>query len=248
VRYADRRVAVADGYRRVGTDFPGMGEHWLHPGTLLSGAIDPARPTLLVYAGIAGRPTLLGVGFIALTRGDSAARGVPGWPEAWHEHSGLLADESGTRPSRTGERTRVWVLHIWAVLENPDGPYAPDNWALPFARLGVPVPPGIDADAGRAAGLLVGGDAYLREVLTDARLREPSNAARVDSAISAARYESAQIVARLRNAELVTEGDAEALRHSWRALAASLRTVVGPPVEAYLAPPHPRHETPGGSR
>lgn len=248
VRYADRRVAVADGYRRVGTDFPGMGEHWLHAGTLLSGAVDPARPTLLVYAGVGGRPTLLGVGFIAITRGDSVARDAPGWPDAWHEHSGLLADESGTRPSRTGELTRVWVLHVWAVLGNPDGPYAPDNWALPFARLGVPVPPGVNADAGRAAGLLVGGDAYLREVLTDARLRDPSNSVTIDSAIAAARSAAALIVARLRDAGSATAADAAALRHAWSTLAASLRAALGPSVEAYVAPPHRRHATPGAAR
>src|SRR5512141_722095 len=67
-RFADRRVAAAEGYRRLGADFPGMGEHWLHPGALLSGAIDAKRPTILIYATIAGAPKLLGVGFVTTTR------------------------------------------------------------------------------------------------------------------------------------------------------------------------------------
>ncbi|MFL5581524.1 MAG: hypothetical protein ACJ8AO_14235, partial [Gemmatimonadaceae bacterium] len=171
-RYADRRVAVVDGYRRIGSDFPGMGEHWLHPVALLAGGVDPARPTMLTYATIDGRPRLIGLGFVVTTSGD-AAPDVPGWPFAWHEHSGLLADESGAGrgpPDGRGSATHVWVLHAWTALENPDGRYAPDNWALPFARLGLDAPAGIDADAARALSLATGGGVYLRGVLADAGL------------------------------------------------------------------------------
>ena len=84
-RYADRRAAVADGYRRIGADFPGMGEHWLHPGALAADTLDPGRPALLAYATLAGRPTLLGAGFLVVTRGAAAPAvpGAPGWPAAW---------------------------------------------------------------------------------------------------------------------------------------------------------------------
>lgn len=243
-RYADRRVAVADGYRRLGADFPGMGEHWLHPGALLSGGVDPARPTLLMYAADAeGRPTLLGVGFVVTTRRASSAAHVPGWPEAWHEHSGLLADESGAgrgraRPSEGG--TRVWVLHAWTALANPGGPYAPDNWALPFARVGLAAPAGVDADVGRAFSLAVGGDGYLRGVLTDAGLTGAAQAAPVDSVVARARARVAVLAARARAAGTVRPAEVAALRAEWQALAAALRVVLGPAVGPYLEPPHPQ--------
>src|SRR5262249_32158492 len=145
-RFTDRRVAVDEGYRRVGADFPGMGEHWINVGSLLGNRIDPARPALLTYAMIAGRPTLLGVGFVVVTNADSAPD-VPGWPTEWHEHSGLLADESGAaiEPTKTDSPTHVWVMHVWTALENPAGQLSADNWSLPFRRAGVAVPRPFDS-------------------------------------------------------------------------------------------------------
>lgn len=46
-RYRDPRVAIADGYRAIGPDFPGMGEHWVHPGLLVGGQLDAAHPQIL---------------------------------------------------------------------------------------------------------------------------------------------------------------------------------------------------------
>lgn len=246
-RYADRRIAIAEGYRRLGTDFPGMGEHWLHPGVLLSGRIDPARPTLLTYGSFDGHPRLIGVGFVATTRGDSPAASVPGWPDAWHEHSGLFSDESGARPAPAndaGPGTHVWVLHIWTMLENPGGRYAPDNWALPFARAGLTAPADLDADVGRALSLALGGDDYLRGMLSDAGLRREANAAAADAAIASARMETARIVTRARAAGQMGAADAEALRQAWGSLSDGLRAALGPCVEPFLTPPHAGHGHP----
>ena len=240
-RYADRRAAVADGYRRIGADFPGMGEHWLHPAALLAGGADASRPTLLMYADVGGRPTLLGVGFVVTTRGDSAAPSVPGWPEAWHEHSGLLADESGARRagvSSRGGATRVWVLHVWTALPNPNGPYVPDNWALPFARVGLVAPAGVDADAGRALSLVIGGDEYLKGVLADAGVSNARAAAAVDAALAASQARVGVVAARARAAGAVRTDDLAALRAEWRAIVAALRGELGAAVDPYLAPPH----------
>ena len=49
-RYRDQQAAIEDGFRVVGPDFPGMGEHWIHIGRLLQARFDPARPSLLQYA------------------------------------------------------------------------------------------------------------------------------------------------------------------------------------------------------
>ena len=256
-RYADRRAAIAAGYRRIGTDFPGMGEHWLHVGSLLAQRLDPDRPTMLAYATIDGRPTLLGAGYVVTTQGDTAAT-VPGWPTYWHEHSGLLGDESGVRgvtagvtagvttgapgAARGASETHVWVLHIWTALPNPSGRYEADNWTLPFARAGLVAPSDVDADIGRAFSLSVaGGDEYLRRVLTDAGLRGASHVDAIDAAIAAARETAAGIAERARPAGVVSVDDAVALRAAWATLARRLRETSGPAVEPILAPPHAPH-------
>jgi len=248
-RFADRRVAVADGYRRVGTDFPGMGEHWLNPDVMMRGAIDAARPTLLIYATMNGKPTLLGVGFVAVTRGDSEPTSLPGWPTAWHEHSGLLSDESGAgRHDTPHGGTHVWVSHVWTELENPDGRYAPDNWALPFARAGLRAPAVVDADAGRALSLAVGGDEYLRAVLADGGLRTTDNADRIDRLIVLARRAVDSVVASARAAGEIRGSDVALLRERWRSLHARLGAELGPAVDTLLATPHARHAMPHGDR
>jgi hypothetical protein len=231
-RFGDRRVAIAEGYRRVGVDFPSMGEHWIDLAGLLRNRIDPAHPTLLTYATIAGQPTLLGLGFVIVTHGDSSPTNVPGWPADWHEHSGFLSDESGASigPVRHDSPTHVWVMHVWTALENPDGRLEADNWSLPFVRAGVAVPHTLDADAGRAASLATGGDEYLRDVLTDAGLRTPSNSATVDSAIAAARLRAIAV--------LRPVPDVAALHDAWSALATALETALGPNVRQIIRPTH----------
>ena len=238
-RYADRRAAAADGYHRIGPDFPGMGEHWLNTAVLLSGKLDASRPTILIYAPIANEVKLLGVGFVTTTRGDETAHGVAGWPDAWHEHSGLLTDESGVAPSASVQGgTHVWVLHAWTTLANPGGKFTPDNWALPFLRAGLDVPAHADADVGRALAMVHGGDVYLRDVLTDAGLRTPARSMAIDSMLAIARERVVSVVSARQSPKLLTTDELSALRAEWHSLAASLRTLLGTGVDQYLAPPH----------
>lgn len=44
-RYGHLDSAIAAGYRRIGADLPSQGEHWVHAALVMSGRIDPARPT-----------------------------------------------------------------------------------------------------------------------------------------------------------------------------------------------------------
>lgn len=231
-RFANRRVAVDAGYRRIGADFPGMGEHWLNTAALLEGRIDPALPTILTYADIGGVPTLLGVGFAVFTHGDTVPHDLPGWPTRWHEHSGLLEDESGVRPSRTttGDVTHVWVMHAWTELKNPQGVFEPDNWALPYRRAGRAVPAVVDPRAARALALAYGGDAFLRNLVSDAGLRTPTTAAVVDSTIAVARRRAQEA------------GDDESLLATWQALCDGLTETLGPSVVPLLEPSHHVHQ------
>jgi hypothetical protein len=240
-RYADRSVAVAEGYRRIGTDFPGMGEHWLHPAALFAQRVDPDRPTMLAYAEVNGRPTLLGAGYVVTTRGDESAP-VPGWPAYWHEHSGALDDESGARVGARDESpdaTHVWVLHIWSALPNPASRYDADNWALPFARLGIAAPRDVDHDMGRALSLAVaGGDRYLRGVLGGTGLLAARTVPEVDAAIAEARSVGERVAGAARARGALSADEAEMLRHAWHALSARLRSALGSGVEPILAPLH----------
>lgn len=226
--FADRRSAVDAGYRRVGADFPGMGEHWLNVRALLDGTIDPARPTLLIYADVRGRPTLLGVGFAVATHGDSAPSDLPGWPENWHEHSGLLSEESGARLGHSSEPsdTHLWVMHVWTMLDNPHGTFAADNWALPYLRAGRAIPAHVDAAASRGLALTVGGDEFVRSLLADAGFRTADNARVVDSLIDAARSRA------------LASGDDQSLSAAWRALHDDVARTLGTRAAELLEPTH----------
>jgi hypothetical protein len=163
--YHDRDRAIADGFRLLGPDFPAMGEHWVHPGRMVDGTLDVSRPQALSYALIDGRPTLIGVIYARPLRPGEAAPDfpVPGYP--WHDHVGAIDEESVLlhhvpTEGMGGSGVRLAMLHAWVWTPNPEGTFAADNWALPFARLGLPVPGRIPPPAARALSLLSGGDVY----------------------------------------------------------------------------------------
>ena len=162
-RFADRNAAVRAGYRVVGGDFPAMGRHWVHPGIILRGEVDPRSPAILSYAEIGGSQVLVGVAFaVSLAPGEQPPL-VAGKRRAWHEHNGSVAEESIVREhshSISGALTRLAILHVWSGIENPDGVFATDNWALPFARAGLAAPVPVAPGSARAISLLNGGADY----------------------------------------------------------------------------------------
>lgn len=169
-RYRDRRVAIADGYRRLGPAFPGMGEHWIHPGLIVNGRLDARTPSVLCYADHAGVPTLVGVAYaVPLRPGDSPPT-APGGDHVWHEHSDAVDDESlllvhaATHDGDAAE-PRLAMFHAWIWLDNPDGTFAQNNWTLPFAQLGLLPPPSATATAAQAASLLTVGESYYMQLL-----------------------------------------------------------------------------------
>jgi hypothetical protein len=179
-RYEDHEAAVADGYRRFGRDRgPGnalMGEHWFLPGGSRD-SVDLERPSTLIYAPIDGEMRLVGVAWSVFRRpGDPLPEGFTGDADHWHVHhvDRIAAAATIGRPllarivERRRERgklgggdgrTELTMLHAWTGLENPAGPFANDNAALPYARLGLPVE-WADPDepaAARGVGLLLPG-------------------------------------------------------------------------------------------
>jgi hypothetical protein len=176
-RYRHLDSAIADGFRLVGGDFPGMGEHWVHAGRLMAGIVDAARPAILSYARIDDRPALVGVAYaVPLGAGDPLP---PAPRDAWHAHSGSV-DEASFLPRHAGHDAgepgaRIAVLHAWVWLDNPDGPFATDNRALPFARAGLAQEPA-SAAALRALALAYGAVPFYAEAA--ARVSDPGDMTR----------------------------------------------------------------------
>jgi hypothetical protein len=192
-RYRSQQAAVEDGFRRVGVDFPAMGEHWVSLGRAMSGDFVAGRPAMLTYVRVGGVPTLVGVGYIALL--DSGER-LPPFPPAngfWHEHNGSVAEESlpfrhhGGAPSASSG-VRVSVLHAWIWAENPAGIFVTDNWTLPFVRLGVSASPDVSRDARHALSLSLDGEEYYASTMRAALTLSAGEANRVEGVI--ARYRS----------------------------------------------------------
>lgn len=177
VRFQDRTAAIREGYRKLGPDFPAMGEHWIQPGLVVAGELDPTRPPVLSYATLEGQVTLTGVAFTVPLGEKEEPPPFLGRKEVWHDHSKRVDEESlllnhagATAPSnRVGGRgPRLAMVHVWAWTENPEGVLVQHNWALPFRRVGLPVPEDASSAARRALSLAGGGVAYYETLLSAA--------------------------------------------------------------------------------
>lgn len=164
-RYRDRSVAIADGYRQVGPDLPAMGEHWLNIGLILADSIDAEHPPVLIYVASPNGPVLAGAAYTRLLGANDSYPDFPRGRHEWHDHSGLIEDEAlptahvTHSPRSTLERTRLGILHLWTGIENPEGKWTADNWALPFVRAGLTEHPASEL-AARALTLEADSGAY----------------------------------------------------------------------------------------
>jgi len=167
--YLSLTAAVADGFRPVGADAPAMGRHWVNFARLFDNDVDPTEPEILMYADVNGRDSLVGIGFGYVVGHETHASipANPFPPGAWHRHSGSLDMEShrtdhedgGLHDPRLATHSReaevaVSVLHSWVWVENPAGVLEPNNWALPYVRLGLSRPENTTPEADRALSLL----------------------------------------------------------------------------------------------
>lgn len=224
-RYQDQAAAIADGYRRVGPDFPSMGEHWISVPLIVGGTVDPDHPPILEYATLEGRPTLVGVAYTQLVRSGLPDAALPARPTDWHYHAGTVNEESfilGHAEAGHGhaapEGPRIAVLHAWVWVENPAGLFATDNWALPYRRLGLPVPATAGpAPASLAMALAAGGEGYFRTLL-QLRYHPPPEQER---AIQDLLTEEATAIRTLATSS--APPGPEALAARWRALEGAIR-------------------------
>jgi hypothetical protein len=163
--YADKSVAIAHGYRRVGRDLPMMGEHWLNTRLLIDGAFDVTHPQILTYIDVDGKSVLTGVVFAVPLAEDEAPPDVFGSAAMWHEHNGSIDEEALIPEHHTtgshAEGTRVAFLHVWARAPFTTSIFDAENWALPFVRAGVGVPQKFSNSAARCLSVVSSRDYYL---------------------------------------------------------------------------------------
>ncbi|MFL5580479.1 MAG: hypothetical protein ACJ8AO_08900 [Gemmatimonadaceae bacterium] len=183
-RYRELDAAVADGFRRVGTDFPRMGEHWVSLRRIMADSLAPTEPPILTYVRVRGTPVLAGVAYTALLEpGEALPAFAPALPH-WHEHNGGVAEESFPLAHHAGthgeapDGPRVAVLHAWVWAANPAGIFAADNPTLPWLRLGAPAPRDPPRGLGEILALVLAGEEYhLLTLRTGAGLSEEESAA-----------------------------------------------------------------------
>ncbi len=238
-RYRDPQAALADGYRAIGPDFPSMGEHWIHPGLLVGGQLDVAHPQILEYATIAGRRQLVGVAYGALVRDSTVPAAFPVERAAWHFHGGTVDEESFLR-SHIGAGHDHWlgprlaVLHAWVWLENPSGAFATDNWALPYARLGLEPPRAAPVTAARALSLAGGGDVYWAALLRALGQPDSAETARLRRVLASYRGVVAAWLAGRPESAQVAAPETARLEQVWRDLCAAIDSAVSAPVAGRL--------------
>jgi hypothetical protein len=219
-RFSDPVAAAREGYRRLGPDFPGMGQHWFHPAHVVRGDMNPGRPPVLNYAPVDGKPTLVGVAFtVALNVGEMPPV-VFGSSGVWHDHAGSVDEEglfldhfASNRPGAESE-PRVAMVHVW-LTPNPGGPLAQNNWTLPFARLGIEEPPHYSVTAARALSLASNDPEYYVQLFESAAQLEEGDRAVVRTAIGE-HAKRANAWAALARASSVVETNA--LDEVWRSL------------------------------
>jgi hypothetical protein len=243
-RYRDRDAAIADGYRRIGPDFPSMGEHWVNAGLLVAGVEDPARPPVLEYVTVAGRPTLAGVAYAALVTDGTMPAALPLPPEAWHTHEGRVDEESfilshagvhehTVDPPPSGPR--IAIAHAWIWVDNPAGRFTTDNWALPGLRLGVVADGPISAEAGRALSLAVeSGQGYFVTLIRVAGGADSTETARLGDLLARAGGEVARRVSPGRLNRPLTARELDELAALWRRTWTALLDAANPAVRNAL--------------
>jgi hypothetical protein len=239
VAFRDRRAAVAAGYRRLGLDFPAMGEHWVNPGLVIAGRFDVARPAMLSYVRVRGEPVLVGVVYAVPLAPGEPPPSIPGDPALWHEHNGTI-DEETVVPSHGADRgaghaahdarvggTRLAILHAWTAAPNPAGLFVSDNWTLPFVRLGLAVPAPVDPLAARALSLASGGEPYWLALVANGAPLAPATEAAVRGALRTGRATAGSIATRPRPGASLSPAEIAELRAAWLHVVERVAAIAG---------------------
>lgn len=114
-QYLDFAVAENEGRIDVSGYVPNMGHHYLHPG-LADGVFELEKPEIILYLpDTNGDMQMVGVEYSIVPADPenpgSPPEGFTGDLDQWHFN----------------EMVGQWQLHVWTILDNPDGIFAPFN-------------------------------------------------------------------------------------------------------------------------
>jgi hypothetical protein len=233
-RYDSVQHAIDDGFTRVGTEFPAMGEHWVSFARVMEDTLDARRPSVLIYANTVDGPRLAGVAYSRLLGSGAMPPAFP-FVGAWHEHNGAVSEESlpsghsGHMALRLDvvplpdDSLRFFILHAWIRNENPDGPFATDNWTLPMLRLGLA--PGTRLPHDVIRGLALGADEqdYHHAVLSTAMSLSEQDDSLVADIVRSRRTRLGDEMALIRRDRAVSPHQAVLLEAAWDSLWLDLR-------------------------
>ena len=221
-KYRDQSTAILEGYRRIGPDFPAMGEHWIRLDLLFDGKIQAEQPEILTYISVGGKARLTGVAYaLPLLPGESPPD-LPAPKEAWHDHFRTIEDETHLplhHPPAAGDEPRITMLHVWLWLPNPDGLFATDNWTIPYARLGSTRPEYAPPSAAAALSLMTGGVEHFSAVVNKIAAPTTKQRAKINAAFATARSAVEREARENRDARL---------SEVWNRLRQSLQSVIDP--------------------
>jgi hypothetical protein len=132
-----------------------VGEHWINERHLRVTSLDPSRPAYVMYYPLPGREheqVLVGTAYgMVQPWGADAPDGFAGTHDVWHvhvlctalDHLGSTFTASAAECLELGgepAKHQLAMLHVWFEPKNPEGPFAPDNVALPFVAAGLAPP------------------------------------------------------------------------------------------------------------
>lgn len=114
-RYVNFQMAIDDSLFDVSGYVPNMGHHYLNP-ALVDGTFELEKPEIILYVpNDEGEMEMVAIEY-AIVPADPDNPGNPpegftGELDAWHFN----------------EMIGQWQLHVWTIMENPDGIFAPTN-------------------------------------------------------------------------------------------------------------------------
>jgi hypothetical protein len=193
---------------------------------------------VLSYLRVNGKPILTGVAYARpVQRGETPPPFV--LPGLWHFHSGSIDEETLLLNPRSmdhgsADQPRLAMVHAWIWMENPGGLFAQDNWALPFRRLGLPVPDMVPPQASKALFLLSDGVDYYARLVETAGTPTDADRAAVQRVLERYHARVQRRYQTMRDANAVTEDDVSWLASQWQAIWGALKENVSPALWAQI--------------
>lgn len=228
-RYDSLQHAIDDGFTRVGTEFPAMGEHWVSFARVMEDTLDARRPSVLIYTNTVDGPRLAGVAYSRLVANGATPPAFP-FEGAWHEHNGPVSEESlpsghaahqhasPVAPLLPADSLRFFILHAWIPTANPAGPFATENWTLPLLRLGLDPRTPLPHDAIRGLALGADDQDYHRGVLSTALSLTGREDSLVANIVRTRRARIGDALALIRRGRSVPSGQSAQLVGAWDSL------------------------------